>query len=161
MRRYVTEARAGSGWCQCRCRCQTHPLGEEGEVDFGKASFVACQRDGTSSLLRVWDHLGLSVSMARLVVEVNASGSAGQVSLPVGRAFDDQDVCCWGEPVNGGLGQEWLAHHGELLGGFAVGGADGRGFAVAFDDDFVEVAGLGGVEWAEREVVEDEQFNAG
>ena len=32
---------------------------------------------------------------------------------------------------------------------------------MAFDDDFVEVVGLGGVEWAEREVVDEEQVGAG
>jgi hypothetical protein len=42
------------------------------------------------------------------------------------------------------------------LGGFPVGGADGGGFVVAFDDDLVEVVGLGGVQGSECEVVEDQ-----
>lgn len=61
---------------------------------FPNPAVVACQRDGTSSLPRVWDHLELSVSMASLVVGVNAGGLSGPVSLPVGGAFDDQGVCC-------------------------------------------------------------------
>ena len=39
-----------------------------------------------------------------------------------------------------------------MMGGFA---------AVAFDDDFVEVVRLGGVEGFDREVVDDEQVNGG
>jgi hypothetical protein len=73
------------------------------------------------------------VSIAGLVVGVNAFGLTGPVSLPVGGAFDDEGVCCGGESVDGGLGQEWVAHHGQPFGGFAIRGADGRGFAVAFD----------------------------
>ena len=44
--------------------------------------------------------------------------------------------------------------HGEPFGGFSVGGHDGRLGAVAFDDDLVEVAGFGGAEGPQREVVD-------
>lgn len=41
-------------------------------------------------------------------------------------------------------------------------GADDRGFAaVAFNDDFVEVVRLGGVEGLDREVVNDQQVHGG
>lgn len=44
---------------------------------------------------------------------------------------------------------------------FAVGRDDGRGGLVAFDDDFVEVGGLGGVEGLDAEVVDDQQWDVG
>src|SRR6185295_5874098 len=51
--------------------------------------------------------------------------------------------------------------HGEPFGGFSVGGHDGGLGAVAFDDDFVEVAGFGGVEGSQREIVDDEDVDGG
>ncbi len=63
--------------------------------------------------------------------------------------------------VDGGLGEQCVAHHGQPLGGLPVGGEDGAGSAVAFDDEFVEVVGLGGVEGFEGEVVQDEDVDAG
>ena len=47
------------------------------------------------------------------------------------------------------------------FGGFSVGGHDGGLGAVAFDDDFVEVAGFGGVEGVEREIIDDEDVDGG
>jgi len=49
---------------------------------------VACQRDGTTSLPRAWDHLGLSVSMLGLARFVNGD----TLALPVGGALDDEGV---------------------------------------------------------------------
>ena len=95
--------------------------------------------------------------MCSLLVKVGAPSG----SLSVGRAFDDQGVGAGGEPVDGGLGEQGVAHHGEPFGGFPVRGDDGAGAAVPFDDQFVEVVGLGGVEGFEREVVEDEDVDAG
>ncbi len=57
-----------------------------------KLTAVACQRDGTTSLPRAWDHLGVSVSIADLAVVVNCDALVWQVSLPVGGALDDQGV---------------------------------------------------------------------
>ena len=54
---------------------------------------VACQRDGTASLPRVWDHLDVSVSIAGLAFGVKAGALVESVSLPVGGSFDDQGVC--------------------------------------------------------------------
>jgi hypothetical protein len=48
------------------------------------------------------------------------------------------------QPVHGGLGEQWVGHHGQDLGAFAVAGDDGRRVAVAFDDELAEVAGFGG-----------------
>ena len=66
-----------------------------------------------------------------------------------------------GEAVDGGLGEEGVGGHGEPFGGFAVGDPDGALSAVAFDDEFVEVTGLGRVERFESEVVEDQQVDGG
>src|SRR2546426_8874827 len=68
----------------------------------------------------------------------------GLLSLPVGLALHDELVCGGGEAVHGGLGQEWVGHHGQPLGRFPVGGHDGGGLAVPFHDQFVEVGGLDG-----------------
>src|SRR6185437_3653968 len=88
-------------------------------------------------------------------------GDGWFLAVPVGRAFDDEFVGGGGEAVDCGLGQERVGHHGEPFLGGAVGGHDGRGFPVPFDAELVEVGGFGGVERGEREVVEDEQVDAG
>jgi len=46
---------------------------------------VACQRDGTTVLPRVWDHISVLSSMAGLVSWVKGEAPA----LPVGGAFDE------------------------------------------------------------------------
>ncbi len=56
-------------------------------IEMAKTS-VACQRDGTTSLPRAWDHLGLSVSMLGLARFVNGD----TLALPVGGALDDEGV---------------------------------------------------------------------
>ena len=59
------------------------------------------------------------------------------------------------------MGQQGVGRHGQPFGGFSVGGHDGRFGAVAFDDDFVEVAGLGGAQGSEGEVVDNEDVDGG
>ena len=59
----------------------------------GPTVVVACQGDGTTSLSRAWDHLGVSVSITGLALGVNGGAPGGAASLPVGGAFDDQGVC--------------------------------------------------------------------
>ena len=90
-----------------------------------------------------------------LVVNSRASGAVDGwfLAAPVGLVFDDQFVGGGGEPVDGGLGEQGVGHHGEPFVGGAVGGDDGRCFVVAFDAELVEVGGLGRVEGLEREVV--------
>jgi hypothetical protein len=66
---------------------------------------VACQRDGTTSLPRAWDHLEVLLSIVGLCFGVKAGVPVGVGSLPVGGAFDDEGVCAGGEPVDGGLGE--------------------------------------------------------
>ena len=66
-----------------------------------------------------------------------------------------------GEPVDRGLGEQGVAHHGQPFGRFPVRGDDGAGSLVSFHDELVEVVGLGRVERFEREVVEDQQVDTG
>lgn len=75
-------------------------------------------------------------------------------------AVDDLFVGGRLESVDGGLGEERVSHEGEPLDGFALGGDDRRGAAVTLDDDLVEVVGVGLVESAECEVVDDQQVDA-
>ena len=56
------------------------------------------------------------------------------------------------------MGEQGVGGHGQPFGGFAVGRHDGGLGLVAFDDDFVEVAGFGGVEGPQREVVDDQDI---
>ena len=57
------------------------------------------------------------------------------------------------------MGEERVGHEGEPLDGVTVGGDDGGCVAVAFDDELVEVGGVGVVEAAEGEVIENEQVD--
>ena len=59
------------------------------------------------------------------------------------------------------MGEEGVGGQAEPFGGFPVRHPDRGGAAVAFDDDLVEVVGLGGVQRPQREVVDDEQVDAG
>ena len=74
--------------------------------------------------------------------------------MPVRLAFDDEFVGGRLQSVYRGLRQEWVGHHGQDLRGFAVAGDDGGGGAVAFDDELVEVAGFGGLQPMQRQVVD-------
>jgi hypothetical protein len=79
------------------------------------------------------------------VVRIGRLGDGGFLALSVGLAFDDEFVGGGLEPVHRGLGQEWVGHHGQDLWWFVVAGDDGRSLAAAFDDQLVEVGGLGGL----------------
>src|SRR5215469_17174339 len=93
------------------------------------------------------------------------NGHAGSVAdgrflaATVGLSFDDEFVGGGDEPVDGGLGEQRVGHHGQPFVGGAVGGHDGGGFLVAFDAQLVEVGGAGRVQRLEGEVVDDEQFD--
>ena len=51
------------------------------------------------------------------LVRIGRLGEAGFLALPVGLAFDDEFVGGRLQPVHGGLGEEWIGHHGQDLGG--------------------------------------------
>src|SRR6266567_2833687 len=95
-----------------------------------------------------------------LVVNGHA-GDGWFLAPPVGLAFDDQLVGGGDEPVDGGLGEQRVGHHGQPFLGGAVGGHHGGGPLVAFDAELVEVGGLGRIQGLEREVVEDQQLDSG
>lgn len=57
---------------------------------------VACQREGTGSSPRAWDHLGGASSTT-----VDRVGRQSRAALAVGRSFQDQGVGVSGEPVDG------------------------------------------------------------
>jgi hypothetical protein len=104
-----------------RGRVQARPLMEaESARQQSHADAVACQRDGTTSLPRAWDHLEVLVSIVGLAFGVKAGVPVGVGSLSVGGAFDDEGVRAGGEPVDGGLGEQGVAHHREPLCGLAV-----------------------------------------
>ena len=84
----------------------------------------------------------------------------GFLAAAVAVAVEDEFVGGGLEPVDGGLGEEAVGHESEPLDRFPVGGHDGGRLAVAFDDELVEVGGVGGVEALEAQVVEDEQVDA-
>ena len=84
-------------------------------------------------------------------------GDARFLSLAVGLTVEDELVGGGLEPVDRALGEERVGHQSEPFDRFTVGGDHGRGGAVAFDDQLVDV---GGVECLEREVVDDEQVDA-
>ena len=69
------------------------------------APCVACQRDGTTSLPRAWDHLEVLTRIVGLAFGVNTGVPVEVGSLPVGGAFDDEGACPGGESVAGGLGE--------------------------------------------------------
>ena len=91
---------------------------------------------------------------------VDGSGvESGFLPSPVGFAVEDEFVGGGLEPVDGGLGEQGVGHQGEPFGWLAVGGRDGGGGAVPFDDELVGVGGVGCVHRLEAEVVEDQQVD--
>ena len=80
---------------------------------------------------------------------------------PVGLSFDDEFVAGRGEAVDGGLGQERVAHEGDPLVRRAVGRDDRGVLAVPGDGKLVEVRGCGLVQRGEREVVDDQDADGG
>jgi len=122
------------------------PVATDMEWSFGRGPEV--HGTGEALLMAVAGRRGL------------AAGGDGFLALPVALSFDDELERGGLEPVDGGLGQQRVGHHGHHLGRVAVGGGDRGVVAVAFDDEFVEVAGLGRPERVQGEVVEDEQLDA-
>lgn len=59
------------------------------------------------------------------------------------------------ESIDSALSKDRVVKEGDPLIDGSVAGEDGRGTPVALEDDFVEVAGLTGVEAAKREVIDD------
>ena len=85
----------------------------------------------------------------------------GLLALPVGLAVEDEFVGGGLEPVDRRIGRaagrpSWRATRSGSR--FEV--TIGAGRAVAFDDELVDVGGVGGVESVEREVVDHEQVDA-
>ena len=81
----------------------------------------------------------------------------GAFSGAVSFSFYDDLVRVVGEAVEGALGEDRVGEERDPLLDVPVAGDDGRGPAVALDDDLVEVRGLPLVESADAEVVDDEE----
>src|ERR1035437_11166205 len=73
------------------------PLVRNSGTQSANQTAVACQRDGTTSLPRAWDHLEVLLSIVGLALGVNTGVLVGAVSSPVRGAFDDEGVCPGGE----------------------------------------------------------------
>ena len=94
-------------------------------------------------------------AVCSLIVTVGVVGAeVGALALPVALALDDEFERGGLQPVERGLGEQWVGHHGQHLRRFPVRGDDGGGLPVAFHDEFVEVAGLLGAERVQGQVVE-------
>src|SRR5215831_12380794 len=89
------------------------------------------------------------------------AGDGGFLAAPVGLALDDELMGGGDQPVDGGLGEEGVGHHGEPFLGRAVRSDYGGGPPVALDAELVEVGGLGGAERLEGQVVDDEELHPG
>lgn len=94
------------------------------------------------------------------VVFDGEAGEGGFLSLPVALAFDDEFEGSGLQTVDGGLGQQWVGHHGHHLRRLLVGGDDRGRVPVAFHDQFVEVAGLGGAQRVQGQVVQNQHVDA-
>jgi hypothetical protein len=79
--------------------------------------------------------------------------------LSVGLAFNDELERRALESIHRALGEQRVGHHGQDLGRFAIAGDNRAGCAVPFDDQFVEIAGLGRFEPMQREIVNNEQLD--
>ena len=75
-------------------------------------------------------------------------------------ALDDDLVCVVCESVDGALSKDGVIEEGDPFFDGAVGSEDGGASAVSFEDDLVEVAGLLGIESAQREVVQEEEVGS-
>lgn len=71
-------------------------------------------------------------------------------------AFHDDLVGIVGQPIQGALGQDGIIEERDPLLNGAIAGENGGGSSVAFDDDLVDIAGLGRVQPAKPEVVHDQ-----
>jgi hypothetical protein len=71
---------------------------------------------------------------------------AGSLALAVAFALDDEFERGGLQPIDRGLGQQRVRHHGQHLRGFPVRGDDRGGLAVAFHDQLIKIAGLLGAQ---------------
>ena len=74
--------------------------------------------------------------------------------LAVRLAFDDELPGGALQPVDGGLGEEWIGHECQPLTRVSVGRQHRGGRVVALDADLIDVRGLDGIEMLECEVVD-------
>jgi len=84
----------------------------------------------------------------------------GSLAMPVGVAVEDEFVGGGLEPVDRGLGEQWVGHQAEPLDRCPDGGHERRCAAVSFDDQFVDVGGVERIERGECEVVNSQQVDA-
>lgn len=82
----------------------------------------------------------------------------GPLQFSVAFAFHDHLIGIVCEPVDGALGEHGVLEQRDPFVNGAIAGEDGRGSAVAFQDDFVEVTGLLVIEAAQRKIVNDQQI---
>ena len=80
----------------------------------------------------------------------------GTLSLSIAFAFDLDLKGVVGQTVQSALSKNGIIEQRNPLIDVSIGGEDGGGTSVAFDDDFVDVVGLCGIEPTQSEVVEDE-----
>lgn len=78
------------------------------------------------------------------------------MSLPIAFAFELDLKGVVRQTVQSALGKNGVIEQRNPLVDVSIGGEDGGGTSVAFDDDFVDVVGLRGVEPPQSEVIEDE-----
>ncbi len=83
-------------------------------------------------------------------------GERGLLALTVGLSFDDELPCGALEPVDGGLGKQWVGHDRQPLARVPVGGQHRGRLVVALDADLIDVGRLRGVEGLEGEVIDEE-----
>lgn len=114
-----------------------------------RRKLVACQRDGTSDCheLGTTDAAGWwsRHSPCWSIGSALAVPGCGPSSTAVGLPFDDEFVAGGHEPVDGGLGQQRVAHDHPNGARLEVTRA---GLLMPFDDQLVEVRRLGGVRMA-------------
>jgi len=80
------------------------------------------------------------------------------LAFSIALAFEDDLVGIVGEAVDGTLREDRIIEERNPFVDRAIRGEDGGGAAVPFEDDFVEVVRLGGVEPPKAEVVNDEDL---
>lgn len=85
---------------------------------------------------------------------------AGSLPFSVALPLHDDLIGVVRESVDSTLGKDRVVKEGYPLVNGPVAGENGRGTAMALKDDFVEVAGLTGVETAKREVIDDKDVRS-
>jgi hypothetical protein len=87
-------------------------------------------------------------------------GDSGALAAAIAVAFDDNLIGVVCEAIEGALGEDGIVKERDPLVDGAVRCDDGGAAAMALDDDFVEVAGLLGIEPPESEVIDDEEVGS-